>query len=261
LTTLGGNVSAVEVQGTFDDCQRLAKAAFRDATIGERLDLTSANSINIARLLPQSFYYVAGYGQLRGRGGWPVVSVPSGNFGNLTAGFLAQRMGLPVRHFIAATNANDVVPRFLEDGVFSPRASQRTLSSAMDVGDPSNFARILALFSDDHARMASQISGYGFTDAETLDGMRALYERYGYLADPHTAVGFLGSQSYAAQGGADAVKIVLATAHPAKFAEVCREAVGVEVTLPDALRVALGKRKQATVIPATEEALRDLLLA
>ncbi len=261
LTTLGGNVCALEVQGTFDDCQRLVKGVFRDPAIRERLDLTSANSINIARLLPQSFYYVAAYGQLRGRGGGPVFSVPSGNFGNLTAGLLAQRMGLPVRHFIATTNANDVVPNYLEDGVFSPRASLRTLSSAMDVGDPSNFARMLALFGDSHARMASEISGYRFTDAETLAGMRDLYERYNYIADPHTAVGYLGSRSHAADGGAEGVKIVLATAHPAKFAEVCLEALGVEVLLPEALRIALEMQKQATLVPATDGALREFLLA
>jgi threonine synthase len=261
LTTLGGNVSALEVRGTFDDCQRMVKAAFRDPEIRARLELTSANSINIARLLPQAFYYVWAFAQSDGARGGPVFAVPSGNFGNLTAGLIARRMGLPARHFIAATNVNDVVPGYLADGVFAPRASLQTLSSAMDVGDPSNFARMLALFDGGHALMASAISGYRFTDAETLDGMRELYDTYGYVVDPHTAVGYLGSRAYVAAGGAAGMRIVLATAHPAKFAAVCREALGMEVELPEALRGALEKPKQATLLSATDEALRAFLLA
>ncbi len=260
LTTLGGNVAALEVQGSFDDCQRMVKAAFQDAELRARLDLTSANSINIARLLPQTFYYAAAFAQLGAGRAEPLFAVPSGNFGNLTAGLLARRMGMPARGFLATTNVNDIVPSYLVSGIFAPRASRRTLSSAMDVGDPSNFARMLALFANDRARMAAEIRGYRATDAETLVGMRELYDAYGYVADPHTAVGYLGSQSDRAEYGVAGPRIVLATAHPAKFAEVCRAALGIEVELPEALREALTLPKQATPLAPTDAALRDFLL-
>lgn len=260
LTTLGGNVSALEVSGTFDDCQRIVKSAFRDPELRSAFDLTSANSINLARLLPQSFYYVAAFAQLNAEQPRAVYSVPSGNFGNLTAGILASRMGMPIARFVAATNVNDVVPEYLRDGLFAPRPSAHTLSSAMDVGDPSNFARLLALYDNDQTHMSTEISGYGYSDAETLTSMRALYDSYGYISDPHTAVGYLGSQRYAQSQEAPNPAIVLATAHPAKFADICQSALGVDVALPYALQAALDLPKRATRLAPTADALRDFLL-
>lgn len=259
LTTMGGNVTALEVDGSFDDCQRMVKAAFSDAALREALDLTSANSINIARLIPQAFYYAYAYAQLCDPDARPIFAVPSGNFGNLTAGVLARRMGLPVRFFVAATNVNDVVPAYLASGRFEPRPSQQTLSSAMDVGDPSNFARLLALYDGDRSRMGADIHGYSFTDGETLDGMRSLYTRYGYVADPHTAVGYLGVIR-SRRGDVSSVGIVLATAHPTKFAESVRAAIGQEIELPERLRATLERPKQAIRLPATDTALRAFLL-
>jgi threonine synthase len=275
LTTLGGNVTALEVLGTFDDCQRMVKAAFGEPELRSRLALTSANSINIARLLPQTFYYAHAWAQLGAEAVPPIFAVPSGNFGNLTAGLIAQRMGLPVERFVAATNVNDVVPEYLDSGVFAARPSRQTLSSAMDVGDPSNFARMLALYDGSRERMARDIRGYHYDDAETLAGMRELHDRYGYLADPHTAVGYLGLMQYrqdsgdsgdsgnsgdSGDSGGTRPGIVLATAHPAKFAEVWREELGEEITLPERLRACLARPKQATQMPPTDEALRTLLL-
>jgi threonine synthase len=260
LTTIGGNVTALEVLGSFDDCQRMVKSAFRDPDLRARLTLTSANSINIARLIPQTFYYVWAYARLRNKAISPVFSVPSGNFGNLTAGLIAHRMGLPAERFVAATNANDEVPAYLASGLFSPRPSVQTLSSAMDVGNPSNFARMLALYDGDQARMARDVRGYGFSDAETLAGMRALFERYGYIADPHTAVAYLGLTRFLDDAPGPHQGIVLSTAHPAKFPEACRDAIGRDVELPERLRACLEMPKQATTIPATGDALRALLL-
>jgi threonine synthase len=260
LTTIGGNVTALEVLGSFDDCQRMVKAAFRDPELRARLTLTSANSINIARLIPQMFYYVWAYARLRGRAIAPVFAVPSGNFGNLTAGLIAHRMGLPAEGFVAATNANDEVPAYLASGLFSPRPSVQTLSSAMDVGNPSNFARMLALYDGDQARMARHVRGYSFGDTETLGGMRALFERYAYIADPHTAVAYLGLMRYLDDAPGPHQGIVLSTAHPAKFPEACREAIGHDVEMPERLRTCLAMPKQATTIPATDDALRTLLL-
>jgi threonine synthase len=260
LTTVGGNVTALEVAGTFDDCQRMVKAAFRDATLRERLALTSANSINVARLIPQTFYYIYAYAQLRDTSARPVFSVPSGNFGNLTAGLIAHRMELPAERFVAATNANDVVPAYLASGVFTPRPSQPTRSSAMDVGDPSNFARVLALYGGDRERLARDLRAYGFDDAQTLAAIRALYDRYGYVADPHTAVGYLGLMRYREESPGPHTGIVLATAHPAKFADPTREALGFAVELPERLRVCLDRPKQAISLPADDAALRAFLL-
>lgn len=259
LTTIGGNVTTLEVDGVFDDCQRMVKAAFRDSELRASLDLTSANSINIARLIPQMFAYVYAFAQVGDVAAAPIFAVPSGNFGHLTAGVLAHRMGLPARGFVAATNANDVVPTYLRSGVFTARPSQQTLSSAMDVGDPSNFARLLALYGGDHSRMEAEIQGYGFSNAETLRGMRTLYERFGYIADPHTAVGYLGL-AQARRGAASTLGVVLATAHPAKFAEACQLATGRTAELPERLRACLELPKRAERIAATDAALRDVLL-
>lgn len=280
LTTLGGNVHALEVDGSFDDCQRLAKDTFRDRALGRRLRLTSANSINIGRLLPQAFSYIWASAQHRGgtaaaggrdtggRGpgsaeaaGNPVFCVPSGNFGHLTAGVYAWRWGLPVARFVAATNANDEVPRYLDDGRFVPRASLTTLSNAMDVGNPSNFERLLEVFAGDATAMAAAIHGCSVSDADTRAGMRETWERHGVLVDPHTAVGCVAAGRFIATGACpDSEVIVLSTAHPGKFTETVREATGQAPELPERLARCLRLPKRATRIPADLDGLRGLLL-
>ena len=222
LTTLGQNITALEVSGSFDDCQRLAKQALVDPVIAEKLTVTSANSINIARLIPQTFYYFAAVAQLGLSKSLPVFSVPSGNFGNLTGGLLAKRIGLGVAQFIAATNANDVVPEFLRTGKLIPRASRHTISNAMDVGNPSNFARIIDLYDNDLQAIRRDIWGCSFDDEETLRVMHDVEERHGYVLDPHTAVGVPGWQSFAKQSRTRCAGIVLARRHPASFAETVR---------------------------------------
>jgi threonine synthase len=277
LTTLGGNVHALEVDGSFDDCQRLAKAAFRDPELARRLRLTSANSINIGRLLPQAFSYAwasvrsrsAGTGDgrdmaaragSRGSTG-PVFCVPSGNFGHLTAGVYAWRWGLPVARFIAATNANDEVPQYLKNGRFIPRASLSTLSTAMDVGNPGNFERLAEVFAGDPKAMAAAIHGCSVSDRDTRAGMRRTWERYGVLVDPHTAVGSVAAERFVASGACpESEVIVLSTAHPGKFTETVRAATGQEPDLPDRLARCLQLPKQATPIGADLDGLRRLLL-
>src|SRR5208282_4796512 len=196
FTTLGQNIFALEISGAFDDCQRLVKQALADAELNKKLPLSSANSINVARLIPQMFYYFSGYAQLPDTGAGPVFAVPSGNFGNLTAGLMARRMGLPAAHFLAATNANDEVPEFLRSGCFVPRASRTTLSTAMDVGNPSNFARMLDLYGGDVAAMRKDIWARSVNDEQTQRTMREVHERFGYLLDPHTAVGVTAWETF-----------------------------------------------------------------
>lgn len=234
FATLGANITALEVDGSFDDCQRLVKQAFADTQLRQEVFLTSANSINIARLIPQMFYYFWGYAQVQERKQPVVFSVPSGNFGNLTAGLMAQRMGLPVHHFLAATNTNDVVPEYLRTGSFSPRASKATISNAMDVGNPSNFARMLALFNQDHATMAQYMTGYWFTDEQTRSALRDVYSRTGYVLDPHGAIGYLAAHDYQSKNK-NCVSVFLETAHPAKFREVVEPEIGSEIAVPERL--------------------------
>lgn len=260
FTTLGESIDAFEVAGAFDDCQRLAKQAFADAELREKLFVTSANSINIARLIPQTFYYYAALAQLGQADPPVVVSVPSGNFGNLTAGLMAKRAGLPVSQFIAATNINDVVPEFLRSGTFHPRPSQQTLSNAMDVGNPSNFARLADLYENDITAIRHDLWGCGFTDDETLRAMKSVHERFGYLADPHTAVGILGFETFLKQHSASCQGIVLATAHPAKFADVVARATGVTPPLPERLAACLARPKQSRPLANSFEELKSLLL-
>jgi threonine synthase len=265
LTTLGGNVTALEVRGSFDDCQRLVKLAFLDAELGERIPLTSANSINLGRLLPQAFYYIWAFSRLpRGRraagGGRARFCVPSGNFGNLTAGVYAWKWGLPVEGFLAATNANDVVPEYLDSGRFQPRSSVRTLSNAMDVGDPSNFERLQEVFGRDPQAMRSCIHGERVSDEETRETMRRAQAERGLLLDPHTAVGLRAAERYRQQSGYDGELLVLATAHPGKFPEIVREATGVQAPLPPPLEAVLGLPKRSLPLEPLFEELKGLLL-
>jgi threonine synthase len=234
LTTLGENVTALEIDGTFDDCQALVKKAFLDPQLSTHLRLSSANSINISRLIPQSFYYFEAYKQVAVHQQPVVFAVPSGNFGNLTAGLLAQRMGLPVAHFIAATNRNDVVPEYLHTGQYQPRPSVRTLSNAMDVGAPSNFARMLDLFGSTWNTMKTAIIGYAYNDEQTAEALKSVYQRTGYLFDPHGAVGYLALQEYQ-RSHPDTYGVVLETAHPAKFLEDVEQILGEPVAVPERL--------------------------
>ncbi len=265
LTTAGGNVTALEVKGDFDDCQRLVKQAFMDESIKQNLTLTSANSINISRLIPQSFYYAWAALQLDRKypGKKAVFSVPSGNYGNLTAGVLAKMMGFPIDHFIAASNANDSVTRYIEEGRYEPHPTIRTLSTAMDVGDPSNFARLRHLYANDHKKMAADITGYSISDNETLETIRSVYERFGYIMDPHTAVGSRAVELWREQmTQADSnPAVVLSTAHPAKFLESIREALDVEISIPDRLQTVLDKQKIATLIGSDYNELSAFLSA
>ena len=260
FTTLGRNITAMEISGTFDDCQRLVKSAFRDQELRSSFFLTSANSINIARLIPQSFYYFYAFSR-RKHPGLPVVfSVPSGNFGNLTAGLIAKRMGLPVKQFVAATNVNDVVPEYLRTAKMTPRASRHTLSNAMDVGNPSNFARMENLYNRDFNAICHDIAGYSFTDAETVDAMRYVSKQYHYTLDPHGAVGYLGLKQYLAEHDSRVNGIFLETAHPAKFRDAVEDAIGKPIGLPPALeKFAAGKKKTIPASPDYDDFRRVLL--
>jgi threonine synthase len=261
FTTLGENITALEVQGSFDDCQRMVKQAFSDVELNKRAFLTSANSINIGRLLPQMFYHVAAYRQLPVASVPLIVSVPSGNFGNLTAGIFAKRIGLPVARFVASTNANDVVPEYLRSGTFAPHAAVATLSNAMDVGNPNNFPRLLDLCRNRLEYVQKEIWGHGATDAETLAAMKMVHEKFGYVADPHTAVGILGWEAYRKAHPEPAQGLVLATAHPAKFAEVVTRAIGIAPQLPARLSAYLKREKLSVPMSNAYDEFKQFLLA
>jgi threonine synthase len=249
LTTLGGNITALEIAGTFDDCQRLVKAALLDPALAERMRLTSANSINISRLVPQIFYYIHS-ARLLPAGVEPVMVVPSGNLGNLTAGLLAERLGLKVRQFVAANNRNDVLTEFLAGQPYQPRASVATLSNAMDVGAPSNFARLLALFDHDRDAMCQRISGFTVSDADTLATIRQVADAHGYQLDPHGAVGWEAANRWRS-AHPETTTIVLETAHPAKFPEVMDRALGPgQVVIPERLACLAEKTKCAIPMAA-----------
>lgn len=262
MTTLGENITALEVDGVFDDCQRLVKTAFTDPDLAAALQLSSANSINIARLLPQAFYYAFAAGELQKTGEEsPVFSVPSGNFGNLTGGLLAAKMGLPARHFLAATNVNDVVPEFLSGAPFSPRESVPTISNAMDVGNPSNFVRMMELFGQSGNSLRRQVSGFSWTDAETRETIREVRQRTGYLLDPHTAIGYRASEEYRKKAAGPFPAVVLATAHPAKFKDIIEKEIQSEVEIPDRLRETLTKEKKSIQIGKSFDGLKDFLMS
>jgi threonine synthase len=258
LTTLGHNITALEIDGTFDDCQALVKKAFLDAAVTARLRLSSANSINIARLIPQSFYYFEAFKQAGSEGLPLVFSVPSGNFGNLTAGLLAKKMGLPVHRFIAATNANDVVPAYLESGDYRPRASVRTLSNAMDVGAPSNFARMLDIYCSTWNMMKSDVVGFHFSDDATRDAIREVDAKYGYIVDPHGAVGYLALRAF--QQMESCRGVVLETAHPAKFLEDMEMILGRKIAVPERLAELADKEKVSIRMPADYSDFKEWLL-
>ena len=261
MTTLGGNITAVEVEGTFDDCQRLVKSALNDSELQNKRALTTANSINVGRLLPQIAYYVWGLIQMKEKfreASPPLMVVPSGNFGNLTAAVYAKRMGAPIRSFVAATNANDVVVEYLRTGSFSPRPGIQTYSNAMDVGNPSNLARLQTFFKHDVSEFRRWVDAVSITDEETLNEIRCTYEQTNYVLDPHTAVAVAATRKIT-KGTSEVPVMVAATAHPAKFPEVVKETTGLEVPLPDRLQEAANKPKHSIKIREYRE-WRELLI-
>ena len=242
LTTLGQNITALEVDGVFDDCQEMVKTAFLDASLSN-VNLTSANSINVARWLPQMFYYFIAYRALKNKNKRLVFSVPSGNFGNICAGIMGQQMGLPIDHFIASTNVNDSVPRYLDTGTYDPQPTIPTLSNAMDVGNPSNFIRIQKIFNNDVVKMKKVLSGFRFTDQETIKALKEIYDLKNYVADPHGAVGYLGLKQYLAERKESHYGIFLETAHPVKFLDTVKNTLKIEVDIPERLKDTLSKNK------------------
>ncbi|MEO9967715.1 MAG: threonine synthase [Reichenbachiella sp.] len=258
LTTLGENITACEVEGTFDDCQKLVKEAFLNLELKKKYNLTSANSINMARLIPQSFYYFWTYAKL-GKDKDLIISVPSGNYGNLTAGLLAKKMGLPIKKFVAAANANDIVPSFLKSGQFEPRRSVETISNAMDVGNPSNFYRMNDLFEGSVEEFRSMIAGCSYTDEQTSDCIKKVYDDTGYLLDPHGAVGYLGLKAYLSEQ--ETVGVFLETAHPAKFYDVVEPIIGQQVEIPKRLQDYIDREKVAIELDPTLEQLENVLQA
>ncbi|MFX0557732.1 threonine synthase [Maribacter sp. CXY002] len=252
LTTLGKNITALKVNGTFDDCQAMVKRAFLDHDLLEKMKLTSANSINVARWLPQLFYFMFAYKQVKSKGKEIVFSVPSGNFGNICAGLVAQRLGMPVKHFVAATNVNDTVPEFMRTKEYLPKPSTATISNAMDVGDPSNFIRIRHLFEDDFDTLKNNLSSYSFNDEETRKALIHIYKTSGYIADPHGAVGYLGLKKYQ-ERHPNTFGIFLETAHPVKFLDIVEETLSVQLEIPSQIKKVMGKEKKSTKITSYNE--------
>lgn len=259
LTTLGKNIYALEIEGTFDDCQAIVKQAFLDKDLNELYDLSSANSINIARLIPQAFYYFEVYKQVKKYNKNIVVAVPSGNFGNLTAGLLAKKMGLPIDHFIAATNINKIVPDYLKTGVYEPKPSIATISNAMDVGAPSNFVRMKALYNDNLGAMVNDISGFYLTDEDDKVTMKHIYDKYGYTADPHGAIGYAAIKDFQLDHP-DFVGVYLETAHPSKFLNVMKDVLPSPVEIPERLKVLASKEKKADLLPPKFESAKNWLI-
>ena len=251
LTTLGQNIKALEVDGVFDDCQDMVKKAFLDESLKHK-NLTSANSINIARWLPQMFYFFFAYKALKKENKKLIFSCPSGNFGNICAGIIAKKMGLPIEHFVAATNVNDTVPRFLENGIYDPKPSKATISNAMDVGNPSNFIRIQELYQNDLEQFKKDFSSFTFSDEETLEAMKTIYKRDGYIAEPHGAVGYLGLKKEL-ENHPNAIGIFLETAHPIKFLDVVEPALNVKLPIPEQIESVMNKEKISTKIKSYEE--------
>lgn len=259
LTTLGQNITALEVNGNFDDCQNMVKTAFLDSDLKSEMQLTSANSINVARWLPQMFYFLLTYKQLKSKKQPIVFSVPSGNFGNICAGMVAQKLGLPVAHFIAATNVNDTVPLFMRTQEYSPKTSKATISNAMDVGDPSNFIRIRNLYKNNFTELKNHLSSYSFTDKETKQAILSIYNSCNYIADPHGAVGYLGLKEYQ-KDKSDTFGVFLETAHPVKFLDVVEETLKLKLPIPSQIQNVLEKNKVSIKIDTYDE-LKSYLLS
>ena len=257
LTTLGENITALEVSGTFDDCQDMVKTAFLDKEITNRMQLTSANSINIARWLPQMFYFAFAYRDLKKHDKEIIFSVPSGNFGNICAGMLAQKLGMPVKTFIASTNQNNVVTRFLQTNKYEPKPTIPTISNAMDVGNPSNFVRILELYNQDFEKLKAHLKSFSFTDEKTKETLIKLHQKNNYIADPHGAVGYLGLKEYSLSD--NQIGVFLETAHPIKFLDVVEPLLQIEMAIPEQINSVLNQEKQSIEITTYDE-LKDFLI-
>ncbi len=259
FTTLGENITAIEVDGTFDDCQKMVKEAFLDQELNEKLVLTSANSINLARLLPQSIYYHHGYAQMRKQGIKEdiVYCVPSGNFGNITAGLVAQMMGLPIKRFIAATNINDIFPKYLETGVYNPKPSKATIANAMDVGNPSNFVRILDLYGSKHEAVKENVEGYSYTDDQIREAIQRVEKEVGYILDPHGSTAFMALEKGLNEGESG---VFLETAHPTKFPEVVEPVIGKKMEVPEKLKKFMAGTPKNIKMDSKMESLKRYLL-
>ena len=259
FTTLGQNITALEIDGVFDDCQALVKSAFMDEELNKKMYLTSANSINVARFLPQAFYYFYAVAQLHklGKKDNIVICVPSGNFGNITAGLFGKRMGMPVKRFIAANNRNDVFFQYLNSGVYTPKASVQTIANAMDVGDPSNFARVLDLYGHSHEAIKNDISGCTYTDEQISETLLDCYRKHGYLLDPHGAVGYRALSEYLES---DEVGVFLETAHPAKFKDTVDRILGEDISIPEKLQAFMKGTKQSINLPKDFASFKAFLM-
>ena len=261
LTTMGGNITAIEIDGSFDDCQRLVKQAFLNTELCEQRLLTSANSINIARLIPQSFYYFYAFAQMKDKHAPCIISVPCGNFGNLTSGILAKRMGLPVSKFVAATNANDIFPRYLQSGIFKAQPMKPTISNAMDVGNPSNLVRIKDLYNNNVKKMKWEIFSASFSDEETKMAIAEIFQEYSYILDPHGAVGYLGLKQFSSKLVPDKNAIFLETAHPAKFLDIVQKIVPKNIEIPERLQKCLSRQKHSIRLSNAFEDLKNFLFS
>ena len=258
LTTLGKNITALEIDGVFDDCQDMVKRAFLDEELTSKMQLTSANSINVARWLPQLFYFFFAYKQLHKKHKDLVFSVPSGNFGNVCAGMMAQQLGLPIKHFIAANNKNNVVTEYLKTEIYNPKPSVQTISNAMDVGNPSNFIRIQEIYKNNFDHLKANLTSYSYSDEDTRNALKEIYNDYSYVADPHGAVGYLGCKDYL-KINLDAHCVFLETAHPTKFLDVVEEVIRENIELPQQILKVMDKKKKATPI-STYDDLKAFLL-
>ncbi|MFN8769256.1 MAG: threonine synthase [Neisseriaceae bacterium] len=259
LTTLGQNITALEIKGTFDDCQKLVKESFLDQDLNSKLNLSSANSINISRLIPQSFYYFYAYSQLNDKD--VVFSVPSGNFGNLSAGILAKKMGLPINLFIAATNINDIIPQYLKTGIFTPHPSKQTIANAMDVGNPSNFARLYYFYHGDISKIRQDIVGFSYTDDQIRNIIKKISDSYGYIMDPHGATGYMALIDYMKNtNNTNFNGVFLETAHPAKFKDEVDKILGTNIEFPERLLTVLKKEKVSIKLNPKFDEFKDFLI-
>jgi threonine synthase len=263
ITTLGNNITAIEIEGTFDDCQKLVKTAFVDKELKPHINLSSANSINIGRLIPQTFYYFESFKQLKNIADKKeiIYSVPSGNLGNLTAGLFAKKMGLPIGKFVAANNKNDVFAKYINDGKYEPRSSEESLSNAMDVGAPSNFARIVDLYDNNHKEIKEVIFSKSYSDSETVEKIKEIQESFKYIIDPHGAVGCLALEDYQASQKSESIGVVLETAHPAKFGDVFNRYLNFEPSIPERLAVSLDKESKIIRLSKNYKEFKEYLLS